>query len=244
MSKQTVIISGGSSGLGLRMSQQLLAAGYCVRTFSRKASAQTEKLQAEYGADGQYSWRALDTTDHQGVKQFVDAIGKQDEKVVGLINNAGINLDRLLATTSDDEMHKVISVNLESLMILTRAVTRLMLQTGNASIINMSSVIGHRGIKGTSVYSATKAGVVGFTKSLARELGARNIRVNALLPGYIETDMTVNMAESKKQQIIRRTPLARFGVADDIANVAEFLISEKSSFVTGQVIVVDGGLTC
>jgi len=244
MNNKTVIISGGSSGLGLEMSQKLLKAGYNVRTFSRKPSDATQTLESIYAESNQYSWSALDTTNHEGLKAFVKQIEKNDEQIVGLINNAGINLDRLLATTSDDELHKVIAVNLESLMVLTRIVTRAMLLTGNASIINMSSVIGHRGIKGTSVYSATKAGVVGFTKSLARELGARNIRVNALLPGYIETDMTHDMAASKKAQIIRRTPLARMGVPSDIANVAEFLLSPASSFVTGQVIVVDGGLTC
>ncbi|WP_444997941.1 SDR family NAD(P)-dependent oxidoreductase [Aliikangiella sp. IMCC44359] len=244
MNNKTIIISGGSTGLGLEMSQCLLKEGYNIRTFSRNPSDGTQTLESVYADSNQYSWCSLDSTNYEGLKNFVNQIEENNEQIVGLVNNAGINLDRLLATTSDDELHKVVAVNLESLMALTRIVTRVMLQTGNASIINISSVIGHRGIKGTSVYSATKAGVVGFTKSLARELGVRNIRVNALLPGYIETDMTHNMAESKKAQIIRRTPLTRMGKASDIASVAKFLLSAESSFITGQEIVVDGGLTC
>lgn len=244
MNKQIVIISGGSKGLGLAISRRLLDAGFCVRTFSRSPSKDTQSLEEQYAGTGNYSWTALDVTDHEGLKVFVNGIDKEEGHIVGLINNAGVNLDRLLPVTSPDEIHKIISINLESPILLTRLVTRLMIQKGSGSIINISSVIGYRGIKGTSAYSATKSAMLGFTKSLARELGPRAIRVNAILPGYIETEMTGGMQAAKKDQIIRRTPLGRLGNVSDIASVAEFLLSPASSFMTGQTLVVDGGLTC
>lgn len=244
MDKKVVIVSGGSKGLGLAITRRLLDAGFRVHTFSRSPSPDTKMLEKEQSDTGRYYWTALDTTDQEGLDKYVNRIYREEGHITGLINNAGFNLDRLLPMTGPGEIERVISVNLTSPLLLTRLVTRAMIQKGNGSIINISSVIGHRGIKGTSVYSATKAALVGFTRSLARELGPRNIRVNAMLPGYIETEMTAGMSVVKKAQVIRRTPLGRMGCAADIAGVAEFLLSPGSSFITGQTIVVDGGLTC
>ena len=171
-------------------------------------------------------------------------IHRQEGRIDGLVNNAGINLDRLLPMTGPEEIHQLLAVNLEAPLLLSRLVTRVMIQKGDAAIVNISSVIGHRGIKGTSVYGATKAAIVGFTRSLARELGPRNIRVNAVLPGYIETEMTSGMSSGNRNQIIRRTPLGRLGQAEEVATTVEFLLSHNSRFITGQAIVVDGGLTC
>lgn len=244
MDKKIVIVSGGSKGLGLSICHCLLDAGFFVRTFSRSPSDDTRSLGQLYANTGHYSWKALDATDHEGLAAFVRGIHSEEGHIAGLINNAGVNLDRLLPMTGPDEIHKVISVNLESLLLLTRLVTRVMIQGGSGSIINVSSVIGYRGIKGTSVYAATKSAVLGFTRSLARELGPRDIRVNAILPGYIDTEMTAGMESVKMEQVIRRTPLGRLGYASDIAGVTEFLLSPASGFITGQAIVVDGGLTC
>jgi 3-oxoacyl-[acyl-carrier protein] reductase len=240
----TIIVSGGSKGLGLAITQRLLRAGFKVRSFSRSPSEQTQALLREYGAQGRYGWTALDATDLDGMERFVMRTVEEGGSIAGLVNNAGVNLDRLLPMTGVQDIRRLLAVNLESPLLLTRLVTRQMIQRSNGSIINVSSVIGHRGIKGTSVYSATKAAVVGFTRSLARELGPRNIRVNAMLPGYVETEMTAGMSSANRDQIIRRTPLGRLGQVDDIAAVAEFLMSPASSFITGQAIVVDGGLTC
>lgn len=244
MEANTIIVSGGSKGLGLAITQRLLRAGFKVRSFSRSPSEQTQALLLEYGTQGRYGWTALDATDLDGMERFVMRTVEESGPIAGLVNNAGVNLDRLLPMTGVQDIRRLLAVNLESPLLLTRLVTRQMIQRNNGSIINVSSVIGHRGIKGTSVYSATKAAVVGFTRSLARELGPRNIRVNAMLPGYVETEMTVGMPSANRNQIIRRTPLGRLGQVDDIAAVAEFLISPASGFITGQAIVVDGGLTC
>jgi 3-oxoacyl-[acyl-carrier protein] reductase len=239
-----VLISGGSRGLGLAFSRHLLRSGCRVRTFSRSATDGTQALEDEYRGSGKYAWMALDALDKEGLKEFVNQAHREGGHIFGLVNNAGINLDRLLPVTAPEEISKVISINLESLLLLTRHVTRVMIQKGNGSIVNVSSIIGYRGTAGTSVYSATKAGILGFTRSLARELGPKNIRVNALLPGYVDTDMTAEIPAAKRAQIIRRTPLGRLGDVSDVAAVAAFLLSPASSFITGQAIVVDGGLSC
>jgi len=238
-----ILVTGGSKGLGLATCHHLLEKGFRVRTFSRQTTSAVEELMAEYGGSGQFGWQSIDATDQASIKTYIQEL-QRDGGIDALVNNAGINLDRILATTHPDEVHKVILVNLEATILLTRLVVRNMIQGSGASIINVSSVIGHRGIKGTSVYAATKSALIGFTNSLARELGPRNIRVNAILPGYIETDMTVDMPEGQKKQILRRTPLGRMGKPSDIAGVIEFLISPTAEFITGQSIVVDGGLTC
>lgn len=244
MAGELVIVSGGSRGIGLSLCQVLLRAGFRVATFSRTASEGVEELRREYGASGRYWWSPLDALDGDGLKSFVMRTHQEAGHIYGLVNNAGIHLDRLLPMTSPEDIGRVLAVNLESVLLLTRYVTRVMIQKGNGSIVNVSSVIGHRGIKGTSVYSAAKAGILGFTKSLARELGPKNIRVNALLPGYIETDMTAGLGRAQRDQIVRRTPLGRLGRISDVSVVAEFLLSPASGFVTGQSIIVDGGLTC
>ncbi len=244
MEGKVVIVSGGSKGLGLGITQRLLAAGCRVHSFSRTASEETRQLEEEYGSSGRYRWMALDITDRDGLAGWVNAIHREEGHIDGLVNNAGVNLDRLLPMTSPEEIHRLLAVNLEAPLLLTRLVTRAMIQKGDAAIVNISSVIGYRGIKGTSVYGATKAAMLGLTRSLARELGPRNIRVNAVLPGYIETEMTAGMPDGNRKQVIRRTPLGRLGQIDDVAAVVEFLLSSTARFVTGQAVVVDGGLTC
>lgn len=244
MDGKVVVVSGGSKGLGLGITQRLLAAGCRVRSFSRTASAETRLLEEMHARGGRYRWTALDATDHEGLAGFVSGIYREDGHIDGLVNNAGVNLDRLLSMTAPEEIHRLLAVNLEAPLLLTRLVTRVMIQKGDAAIVNISSVIGHRGIKGTSVYSATKAAMVGFTRSMARELGPRNIRVNAALPGYIETEMTAGMPAGNRSQVIRRTPLGRLGQVEDVAAAVEFLLSPNARFITGQAIVVDGGLTC
>lgn len=244
MTKSVIIVTGGSKGLGLSICQHLLAAGHHVRTFSRSSTPELESLLSTYSKNAAFAWSNIDATDHDALKEFVRNIQLEGIQISALINNAGVNLDRLLAMTQPEEVHRVISVNLESSILLTRLVVRSMIQGSDASIINISSVIGHRGIKGTSVYAATKSALIGFTRSLARELGPRNIRVNAILPGYIQTDMTAEMPAGQLKQVLRRTPLGRMGKPADIAGTVEFLISPTAQYITGQAIVVDGGLTC
>ena len=158
-----------------------------------------------------------------------------------LVNNAGIAHDGVLALTSDDSIAQMLDINLKAALVLARESVRPMLVQGSGNIINISSIIAQRGFTGLSAYAATKAGMIGMTRSLAREVGPRNIRVNAIAPGYLETEMSEGLSDTQRQQILRRTPLGRLGTGDDIAPVVAFLLSDASRYITGQVITVDGG---
>eukprot|EP00299_Pterocystis_sp_00344_P013038 c6341_g1_i2.p1 GENE.c6341_g1_i2~~c6341_g1_i2.p1 ORF type:complete len:168 (+),score=40.27 c6341_g1_i2:357-860(+) len=160
-----------------------------------------------------------------------------------LVNCAGINIDGLLLTTSDTSIHDIMTTNVIGPMLVTRAVVKDMIRARAGSIISIGSVVGEYGNAGQSVYSSSKSALVGFTRSLAKELGPKNIRVNMIAPGFIETDMTQQMAEEKRTQILSRTPLRRFGSACDVATAALFLAGDQSKFVTGHVLRVDGGVT-
>jgi len=239
---KVVIISGGSRGLGRGIVSVLLEDGYKVATFSRSRTdfiADMEKV-----AISQFYWQQVDATDSEALKKFVSQVYQKFGRIDGLINNAGITLDALLPMTNDQEIMDTISLNLQASMLLTRNVSRVMLRQRSGSIINISSILGSRGFKGVSVYGATKAALDGFSRGLARELGTKNIRVNSVSPGFLVTDMTHNMAEARKSQIVRRTPLGRLGEVSDVTGVVQFLLSDSSRFITGQTIVVDGGLTC
>ena len=159
-----------------------------------------------------------------------------------LINNAAIATDGLVALTSDDDLDKMLSVNLRGTILLTRACVREMLRNKWGRIINISSIVGQHGYRGLSVYSATKSGLDGFTRSLARELGELGITVNSIAPGFLETEMTHGLSEKQRNQIIKRTPLKRLGVAGDVTPLVLFLSSDAAQFITGQVITVDGGI--
>jgi 3-oxoacyl-[acyl-carrier protein] reductase len=156
----------------------------------------------------------------------------------------GVAVEGMLAVTRRMAIHHALAVNLESAIVLSREVAKVMLRQRSGHILNISSVNGLSGARGMSVYSATKAGLDGFTRSLARELGGRDIRVNSIAPGYLATEMTRELTESRRQQILRRTPLGRLGTIDDIVGVVRFLLSPAASFITGQTFVIDGGLTC
>jgi 3-oxoacyl-[acyl-carrier protein] reductase len=173
------------------------------------------------------------------IRGFEERIGR----LSALINNAGIVSEDLLARQKVDEIEKLISVNLAGPLLLTREAVRGMMIAGRGAIVNISSIVSVSGYKGTVAYSATKGGINAMTRALARELGGRGITVNAVAPGYMETDLVAHMGPSKLKQIVRRTPLGRPGTVDDVVEVVRFLISDGARFVTGQTIVVDGGLT-
>lgn len=240
MNSQVVLISGGSRGLGAAMARSLLADGAIVATFSRSETP----FVTEMKSNPNFRWSAVDATDAQALKNMVFGLYREFGRIDALVNNAGAALDQLLPVTTDEQISACLALNLESAIRLTRLVVRVMLPKGRGSVINLSSVLGMRGFRGTSVYAATKAGLDGFTRSLARELGARGIRVNAIAPGFIETDMTAHMPEAQRAMVLRRTPLGRLGQPEDIAAMVKFLISDQAAFVTGQTLVVDGGLTC
>jgi 3-oxoacyl-[acyl-carrier protein] reductase len=239
-----VVVSGGSRGVGQAIVASMLAEGCKVATFSRCRTPFIGQLIDDPALRDAFYWRALDATDHAAVKAFAQQVQMKFGRIDVLVNNAGANHDQLLALTQDEEIDTLLSLNLASVIKLSRQVSRVMLAQGGGNIINISSVIGTRGFKGTSVYSATKAALDGLSRSLARELGGRGIRVNSIAPGFLATDMTGHMPAAQKAQILRRTPLGRLGEAADVVGLIKYLISDDASFITGQTFVVDGGLSC
>jgi len=239
---KTVLVSGGSRGLGAGIVQRFLDLGYKVATFSRNSTDQVDGWLRDYPAH--FYFDALSLTDRPACKKYVATVEREFGVIDILVNNAGIANTSLLALDSDDAIDKMVDLNLKGSFFLTRQVCRSMLSLDWGRIINISSIVGLSGYRGLSVYSATKAGLNGFTRSLARELGSRNITVNSIAPGYLTTEMTEELDSKQTRQIVGRTPLGRLGSPEDIAKVVAFIASEDASFITGQVIVVDGGLTC
>lgn len=232
--KPKVIISGGSAGIGREIALHLTNS-HEVHTFARNAIR--DKLDDPRGATINH----LEGIDVRQTEIFESLdLGQFD----CLVNNVGIAYDGILATQSVESIHEVISVNLTSLAILTKLYLRSRLAVRKPGVIvNVSSIISIRGYSGLAVYSATKAGIDGLTRSLAREMGPKKFRVNSVLPGYVATDLSRNLTEDQRRQIIRRTPLGRLAEPEDIASVVAFLLSDQARFMTGQCIVVDGGLT-
>jgi 3-oxoacyl-[acyl-carrier protein] reductase len=243
-SRIVVIISGGSRGLGRAIASRCLNQGYIVATYSRAASPFVEK-QLELDPDRKsFFWSEVDATDSASVKRFVSVVFERYGEIGVLINNAGIGSDGIFATMRLSDIELCVDLNLKGTLYLTWCCARLMIQQGSGCIINISSIASIRGHSGLAVYSATKAGLDGMTRSLARELGPRGIRVNSVAPGYFESEMVGGLDEVAKARIARRTPLGRLASVDDIAEVVLFMMSPSASFITGQTIVVDGGLTC
>ena len=242
MNNRVVIVSGGSRGLGRSIIEALVAREYRVAAFSRSRSDFIGELLAR--RPEQFYWEPVDAADGEGMKSFVKQVYRKFGGIHGLVNNAGINTDQLISMTSDEQIDQLLDVNLKSALKLTRDVSRVMITQKQGSIVTISSIIGQRGFKGAAVYAATKAALDGMTRAVARELGPKAIRVNSIAPGFLETDMTAEIPEAQRAQIIRRTPLGRLGNASEVAHLAVFLLGDEASFITGQTITADGGLTC
>jgi 3-oxoacyl-[acyl-carrier protein] reductase len=241
-SGRVAIVSGGSRGLGAALMRLLLEQGWKVATFSREATPFIEQCRRDRPAD--VAWQAIDATNFDALQKWVGSIRDRWDRIDALVNNAGVSREGRLTLQSADDIHTLLAVNLESVLFLTRAAAQAMLGGRGGSIVNISSVTAVRGTAGTAVYGATKAALDGLTRSLARELGPANIRVNSVAPGYFDSAMTERMDDRQRQQIIRRTPLGRLADIDDVAEAVVFLLSAQSRFITGQTLVVDGGLTC
>ena len=241
VSEKHIIISGGSRGLGQALVSGLLAAGYKVSTFSRSATEFTDSLSEQ----DSFLFEAADVSDAEQTGKFVEKAVKRFGRPYGLINCAGIARDGVLATMPNEAIDQLLSINLAGTLHLTRRVVRdMLLEPKDGVILNISSIIGLRGYRGLSAYAATKAGMDGITRALARELGSRKIRVNSIAPGYLTTEMTHGLDDRQQQQIVKRTPLGRLGTPEDVLGTVEFLLSDNSKFITGQVFVIDGGVTC
>ncbi len=240
--RRTVLISGGSRGLGQAIAEHFLAAGDAVAVYSRSESEFVLRAQGERGE--RFLWESVDGGDAEALKRFVRKVEQRFGGIDVLINNAGAALEQLLPMTAPAEIDRNIQLNLNSAIHLARLVSRIMLRGEGGTIINIGSILGARGVAGSAVYSAAKAGLEGFTRSLARELGAKNIRVNVVSPGFLATQMTEGMGLDQKSRIVRRTPLGRLGRVEDVVGVVAFLASPEAAFITGTTLVVDGGYTC
>jgi 3-oxoacyl-[acyl-carrier protein] reductase len=236
------LISGGTRGLGLAIARALLQDGCRIAAFSRRRSDEFDALAAAH--PDAIVFREADLADVAALRDTAtwaeESVGPLDI----LINNAGIVHEALLARQSPDWVDRVIDVNLRGTLALTRQAVRGMMVRGSGRIISISSIAGLRGFAGTAAYAASKGGIDAMTRALARELGGRNITVNAVAPGYMDTEMTRGMTPGQLRALLRRTPLGRVGTVEDVAGLVAFLASDRASFISGQTIVVDGGLTC
>jgi len=243
LENRTALITGASRGIGKGIATEFAKQGAHVAfTFNSSVEA-AQELEAElqkFGVNAKgYQSNAADFEAAQElVKVVLEDFGSLDI----LVNNAGITKDNLLMRISEEDFDKVIEVNLKSVFNMTKAVIRPMLKQRSGSIINMSSVVGVKGNAGQANYAASKAGIIGFTKSLAKELGSRNITVNAVAPGFVLTDLTADLSDDLVQKVLQYIPLGRWGELEEIANVVTFLASDKASYITGEVIQVDGGI--
>ena len=240
---KTVLVTGGSRGIGKEIALKFAKQGYDVIINYVSDKTDTEELKKELEANG---GKALiikaDVSNSEQIENLVKTAIETFGKIDVLINNAGITKDNLLMRMSEEEFDKVIEVNLKGTFLMTKAVTKYMMKKRQGSIINLSSVVGVTGNAGQCNYAASKAGIIGFTKSVAKELASRNIRANAIAPGFITTDMTDVLSDEIKETIQEQIPLKRMGNAKEVAELAYFLGSEQSSYITGQVIHVDGGM--
>lgn len=241
--KQVVLVTGGSRGIGKEIALKYAENGYNVAINYISDKTDTVKLEKEFKEKGAESLVAkADVSKAEEVEEFVKKVIEKFGRIDVLVNNAGITRDTLLMRMKEEDFDKVIEINLKGTFLVTKAVTPYMMKKRNGRIINLSSVVGVTGNAGQCNYSASKAGIIGFTKSVAKELASRNIRANAVAPGFIDTDMTSVLSDEIKANINVQIPMKRMGTAREIANVVYFLGSEESSYITGQVINIDGGM--
>jgi 3-oxoacyl-[acyl-carrier protein] reductase len=228
------LVTGGSRGIGRAIALELGRAGAEVVVGYRTGADEAGAVAAEIGGRTVQA----DVSDAESAKALVEAAGDVDV----LVNNAGLTRDGVLARMSDDDWRTVIDTNLSSVFFTCRAAARTMMRRRSGAIVNVSSIVGVHGNWGQTNYAASKAGIIGFTKALARELGNRGVRANVVAPGYIDTRLTQVIAEEMKELMLGNTPLGRFGTPEDVAGAVRFLCSEQASFITGEVLLVDGGL--
>ncbi|SNS78377.1 MULTISPECIES: SDR family NAD(P)-dependent oxidoreductase [unclassified Azospirillum] len=241
--KRHVIVTGGSRGLGLAIVTALLDAGYRVSTCSRTPGDALTALLEQTGED--LFWQQADIGDSDSTDRFIQAAVARFGVPWGLVNNAGIARDGILATLPLVEVDRLIQTNLTGSIQMARGVLRQMLgRAGGGRIINISSIIGQRGYTGLAAYAATKAGLDGLTRALAREVGRRQITVNSVAPGYLDTEMSGTLSAGQRDQIVRRTPLGRLGTAADVVPLILFLLGDAAGFITGQTLTIDGGIGC
>lgn len=243
MENKVVCITGAGRGIGAGMAQMFSENGYDLILHYRSSEKELDALIQKIQKPNQKIWKVqADICDETQVKEMFAWIKKEVGRLDVLINNSGRTKDGLFLRMSEKDFMDVVDVNLKGCFLCSKEAATIMMRQRNGSIINISSVVGLSGNAGQANYAASKAGIIGLTKSMAKEIGSRNIRVNAIAPGFIQTQMTDALSESRKKEIQSHIPLRILGSVEDVANVALFLADEKSRYITGEVIRVDGGL--
>jgi 3-oxoacyl-[acyl-carrier protein] reductase len=241
---RNVLVTGGSRGIGLSIARRLAVAGYNVVAVARRESSELRDVIGEVkSGSGRLHFRACDLSEVDGIPAFVKGVRDEFGAIYGLINNAGIGTEGLLATMHNSEIEALIRLNVLSPVIVTKYVVRHMMADGEGRIVNISSIIASTGYNGLSVYGATKAAATGFTRSLAREVGKLGITVNAIAPGFVDTELTQSMSDDQRHRIAGRSALRRLPEADDVARMVEYLLGEGGRNLTGSVLTVDAGST-
>jgi len=239
---QVALVTGASRGIGEAIAIALARAGAKVVGTATSQAGAARITQAIADSGGQGAGRVLDVRDAAACAALVEAVASHFGPVSILVNNAGITRDNLLMRMKDEEWDEIQATNLRSVFVLSRAVMRGMMKARAGRIVNISSVVGHTGNPGQANYAAAKAGLAGFSKSLAREIGSRGITVNCVAPGFIETDMTRALAEEQVKRLVENVPLGRLGRVEDVAGAVLYLVSPQASYVTGTTLHVNGGM--
>jgi 3-oxoacyl-[acyl-carrier protein] reductase len=240
---RNVVVTGGSRGLGLGIAARLARSGYNVIAIARKPSDPLDAAISDLNGAGGLHFLPFDLAEVAAIPAMVAEVRKTFGAVYGLVNNAGIGTAGLLATMHNSDIEHLIRLNTLSPIILTKYVVRSMMADGDGRVVNIASIVGFTGYSGLSVYSTTKAGLIGFTKSLAREVGQVGVNVNAIAPGFVDTEMTHDMEDGDRQRVVRRSALRRLPQVDDIAQTVEFLLGDGARNITGTVLTVDAGST-
>jgi 3-oxoacyl-[acyl-carrier protein] reductase len=240
---KVAVVTGSSKGIGAAIAKLLAAQGAKVVVNYRSSAEAAEAVVADIkDAGGEAVAFEADVSQSDAASQLIKAAIDTYGQIDILVNNAGITRDKLIMTMKDDDWETILQTNLSSVYYCSKAVIRPMMKKRRGRIVNMTSVVGLAGQAGQTNYAASKAGIIGFTKALAKEVGSRNITVNAVAPGFIPTDLTNVLPEEHIKAIVQNTPLGRLGTLEDVAHAVLFLVSDEASFITGQVLTVDGGL--
>jgi 3-oxoacyl-[acyl-carrier protein] reductase len=240
---RNVVVTGGSRGLGLGIVRRLADAGYAPIAVARKEGAELAKIMAAGGNADAVRFAPFDLGDVDGIPRFVAGLRKQFGPLYGLVNNAAVGTDGALSLMHTSKIEQTVRLNTLSPIVFTKYVVRSMMADGGGRIINVTSIVASTGYSGLSVYAATKASMVGFTRSLAREVGRMGVNVNAVAPGFLDTEMTEGLQDETRERIVRRSALKRLPAVDDVADAVEFLLGDKAKSITGTVLTVDAGST-
>src|SRR5579871_4021377 len=242
---RNVVVTGGSRGIGLAVARKLAASGYRAIAVARKKTDQLDAAitEASQGGESAIRFAPFDLGDLDKIQSFVSGLRKSYGPIYGLVNNAALGTDGALSLMPNARIAELVRINTLSPMVLTKYVVRAMMAEGGGRIVNVASIVAFTGYSGLSVYSATKASMVGFTRSLAREVGRMGVNVNAVAPGFLDTEMTQGMAEDQRARVARRSALQRLPVVEDVGNAVAFLLGDGARSITGTVLTVDAGST-